>query len=222
MEVTQIAEIAGTSRQTVYAKTRPPEEVYRTETMARALQLVDVKAPQKSDDVITDVVQKKKRKDSLVRPTTIDNGASSQSEISEMLNSVLRWYKMPKVQSDEECGERLELFFNSIMQAGELPSVEKMALALGVTRESVRNWENGIKCSAVRTDMIRRAKEILAAMDAELVSRNKIPQVTYIFRAKNFFGMKDQTDVIVTPNNPLGEAQSADDIAARYAELPDE
>lgn len=200
----EIAQIAGVTKQNVYARTRPPEEVKRTAEKADALQLGDTKALQNTDDVVKDIVQKKKRGDSLIRPSTIDNGTASQSEIGDMLNSVLRWYKMPKVQSDEECAERLELFFDSITQSGELPSVEKMALALGVTRASIWNWENGIKCSAVRTEMIKRAKEILAAMDAELVSRNKIPQVTYIFRAKNFFGMKDQTDVVVTPNNPIG------------------
>ena len=63
--------------------------------------------------------------------------------------------------------------------------------------------------------MIKRAKEILAAMDAELVSRNKIPQVTYIFRAKNFFGMKDQTDVLVTPNNPVGALLPEEELAKR-------
>ena len=50
--------------------------------------------------------------------------------------------------------------------------------------------------------MIKKAKEILASLDAELVSRGKIPQITYIFRAKNFFGMKDVQDYILTPNNP--------------------
>ena len=58
-------------------------------------------------------------------------------------------------------------------------------------------------------------------MDAELVSRGKIPQVTYIFRAKNFFGMKDQTDLVVAPANPLGDISDAETIKDKYAELPE-
>lgn len=216
----EIAQIAGVTKQNVYARTRPPEEVKRTAEKADALQLADVKTPQNTDDVVKDIVQKKKRVNHS--PYTIETGGASSGEITDILNSVLRWQKKEPVKSDEECAERLNEFFSVLAQTGELPTVEKMALALGVTRASLWNWENGIKCSAVRTEMIKRAKEILAAMDAELVSRNKIPQVTYIFRAKNFFGMKDQTDVVVTPNSPLGEARSADDIAAQYAELPDE
>ena len=198
----EIAQIAGVTKQNVYARTRPPEEVKRTAEKADALQLADVKAPQNTDDVVKDIVQKKKRVSHS--PYTIETSSASSGEITDILNSVLRWQKATPVRTDEECATRLELFFNSLAETGELPTVEKMALALGVTRMSLWNWENGVKCSAARTEMIRRAKEILAAMDAELVSRNKIPQVTYIFRAKNFFGMKDQTDVVVTPNNPIG------------------
>ena len=199
----EIAQIAGVTKQNVYARTRPPEEVKRTAEKADALQLGDTKAMQNTDDVVKDIVQKKK-KHVTNNPYTIENGGASSGEITDILNSVLRWQKMKPVKTDDECAERLNEFFEVLAKAGELPSVEKMALALGVTRASLWNWENGIKCSAVRTEMIKRAKEILAAMDAELVSRNKIPQVTYIFRAKNFFGMKDQTDVVVTPNNPIG------------------
>lgn len=138
-------------------------------------------------------------------------------EISGMLNSVMRWYGRKPIKSDEECAERLNEFFHSLAETGELPSTEKMALALGVTRQSIWNWENGDRCSAERTRMIKQAKELLAAMDAELVSRGKIPQVTYIFRAKNFFGMKDQTDVVITPNNPLGENATEEDLRKRIA-----
>ena len=63
--------------------------------------------------------------------------------------------------------------------------------------------------------MIKKAKDILAAIDAELVSTGKIPQVTYIFRAKNFFNMTDQTQVILTPNNPYQSA-SEDELKQKY------
>ena len=66
--------------------------------------------------------------------------------------------------------------------------------------------------------MIKKAKEILAGIDAKLVSMGKIPQVTYIFRAKNFFGMKDQQDVVVTPNNPLGDTVDQKQLEERIAE----
>lgn len=149
-------------------------------------------------------------------PQSLERYATANSEeVSDMLHSVMRWYGRKPVKTDEECAERLNEFFRTLAETGELPSTEKLALALGVTRQSIWNWENGIKASAERTQMIQQAKELLAAMDAELVSRGKIPQVTYIFRAKNFFGMKDQTDVVVTPNNPIGAEVSENELRKR-------
>ena len=176
------------------------------------------KPPDMSDDAIKDLVDKKKKRNNPGDGylTRIEDKATSP-EIKEMLTSVMRWYNKPFVRTDEECAERLEEFFTVLAETGELPSVEKMALALGTVRSTLWNWENGVGCSSTRQAMIKQAKELLAAMDAELVSRNKIPQVTYIFRAKNFFGMKDQTDVIVTPNNPIGAEVPEDELRKRIA-----
>ncbi len=65
--------------------------------------------------------------------------------------------------------------------------------------------------------MIKKAKQIMASMDANLVSENKIPQVTYIFRSKNFYNMRDQAEVVITPNNKL-EGQSIEDVQKKYLE----
>lgn len=63
----------------------------------------------------------------------------------------------------------------------------------------------------------KKGKEILAGIDAKLVSMGKIPQVTYIFRAKNFFGMKDQQDLVVTPAQPLGDSPDQKQLEERIA-----
>ena len=168
--------------------------------------------PPTQDEAIKDIV--KKKRDSL--PQIIENKVAS-ADVQKSLNSVLRWYGREIVKSDDECAERLQEFFKVLAETGELPSVEKMALALGTTRQSLWNWENGNQCSPRRQHMIKQAKEMLAAMDADLVSNNKIPQVTYIFRAKNFFGMKDQTDVVITPNNPVGAEVPEEELRKRIA-----
>lgn len=177
-----------------------------------------------SNEQIVDIVNKKRgAKSASIEATT----SATSEDIKEITSNILYWYGKKLVQSDDECAERLNEFFTRINQTGEIPTVEKMCLALGTVRQVVWQWENGMGCSHARTDMIKKSKEILAAMDAELVSRGKIPQVTYIFRAKNFFGMKDQADIVITPNNPLGELQNEEDLRKRImdnvvVELPDE
>ena len=140
---------------------------------------------------------------------------ATKDEIKSMVSNVLYWYKRDLVKTDEECAERLNEFFDRINETGEIPTVEKMCLALGTVRQTVWDWENGSKGTA-RADMIKKAKEILAGIDAELVSRGKIPQVTYIFRAKNFFGLVDQSQVVLTPNNPIGKSTGQKELAADY------
>lgn len=146
----------------------------------------------------------------------------SPDDARRILSEVVAWTKMPKVQSDEECEERIEYFFEKCAQNGERPTVEKMCLALGTYRDQVWDWENGRGCSAARRDVIKRAKAVLAAYDAGLAITGKINPVPYIFRAKNFYGMKDEQEVVLTPNNPLGGAQDENEIAKKYAALPED
>ncbi len=158
--------------------------------------------------------QVSKRKGS--NPSVEKTMTATKEEISDILKNSLYWRGHKKVESDEECAERLNEFFSHCAATGEIPTVEKMCLALGYTRMTVWYWEQG-RLGNARKEMISMAKEILASIDAELVSRNKIPQITYIFRAKNFFGLSDKTEVVVTPNNPLEANVSPEELRARYA-----
>ena len=64
--------------------------------------------------------------------------------------------------------------------------------------------------------------EVLSAYDAGLAIEGKMNPVPYIFRAKNYYGLKDQTDVVVTSNNPLGDTIDAEVLEKKYQELPEE
>ena len=49
----------------------------------------------------------------------------------------------------------------------------------------------------------------------------KVNPVTGIFWQKNYDGLKDQQEVVLTPNNPLGEAQNAEQLKQKYLESAD-
>ena len=171
--------------------------------------------------------RKRERKDgtpdkpSIARPrgsksaSLTANLNSSNEDVSRIIMESYRFFERKIVKTDEECAERLNEYFQDCAEHGRIPTVEDMSLALGTTRKTVWEWEQGLM-GAERSNMIRKAKEILAGIDAKLVSEGRIPQVTYIFRAKNFFGMKDQQDVIITPNNPLGEAEDPKQLEQKY------
>lgn len=143
-----------------------------------------------------------------------DPGLTQKTEeMKYIIKANIRHLKQEPVRTVDECIDRLDDFFMELARRGELPTVEKMALALGTTRQTLWQWENGAK-GEEWARVILRAKDILAAIDAELVNRWKIPQVVYMFRAKNYFGMKDQQDVVVRPASPFGE-HSIEDVQAR-------
>lgn len=136
-------------------------------------------------------------------PSTI-SGAKSE-DISRCINNCLMFYGLPIVKSDEECRERLAQFFDTCGQTGQLPTVEKMVMCLGTVKQVVWQWENGKGCSQTRADLIKKAKEFIASFESEMVTEGKINPVVYIFRAKNYFGMKDQQEHVIKPEAPLGD-----------------
>ena len=126
-----------------------------------------------------------------------------------------------KVSSDEEMCDRLNWFFSECARTQQIPNIEKLSNALGYHRNTLLDWENGNTggFSPYTKDIIKQAKQILASIDAELAQEGKTQPVVYMFRAKNFYGMKDQQDVVLTPNSG-GDYQDPKTIEAKYKELP--
>ena len=130
-------------------------------------------------------------------------GAKAE-DISRCIKNCMTFYGLPIVQDDEECRQRLEWFFDTCGRTGQLPTVEKMVMSLGAVKSTVWEWEQGNGCSSARANLIKKAKEFIASFESEMVTEGKINPVVYIFRAKNYFGMKDQQDVVLKPESPLG------------------
>jgi hypothetical protein len=150
-------------------------------------------------------------------PSTV-KGAKAD-DVRRIGKSLLKWYKMEKAVTDEEIRERLERYFVETLEAGEIPTVEEMCLALGYARHTIWRWEVGEEGSTpARRNLIKKAKEFLASFDAKMVQEGKINPVTYIFRAKNYFGLQDKQEYVLTPNNPLGDHANPDDIRKRLEE----
>jgi hypothetical protein len=144
------------------------------------------------------------------------NTSAKADDIRRIGATLLRWYNMEKAVTDDEIRERLEMYFVTTLEAGEIPTVEEMSLALGYDRATIWKWENGGEGSTpVRRNLIKKAKEFLASFDAKLVQENKVNPVTYIFRARNYFGLKDEVEYVLKPETPLGDAKDPNEIQQR-------
>lgn len=141
---------------------------------------------------------------------------ASREEVKRIMQEHLYWYNRTCVKTDDECADRTAEFFERVATTGETPTWEKYCLALGTVRDVVFRWERG-DLGVPRSNIIKKAKEIIAAYDARMVTEGKIPQVVYIFRSKNYYGLADKSEVVLTPNTDLEGASKAE-LEQKYLE----
>lgn len=140
--------------------------------------------------------------------------------VSQLLNEALAEYRQPRVKSDEELAQRIDDYFRRCAERGQVPTVEEMGLSTGYSLSTVADWESGRNkgFTTQTSQIIKKAKGYLQTFDAKLVIAGKMNFLAYCFRAKNYYGMRDQQEVVLTPNNALGEAASAEDLRKKYLE----
>lgn len=93
--------------------------------------------------------------------------------------------------------------------------------AIGITKEQAWGWENVTKGNPLRTDFIKKVRQICGLYREGLMQDGKINPVTGIFWQKNYDGMKDQSEVVLTPNNPLGDSKDTEALKQKYLEAAD-
>ena len=140
------------------------------------------------------------------------------------IRNMMEFYMQEPVTTDEQLCERLAWFFTRCFESGQLITFEKMCLSLGYTKSWVSDILSGknIGFSHETANILKKAREFIASCDGELALQSKIQPVVYMFRAKNFYGMTDKQEMVVTPNNPLGDYQDQSTIEAKYNQLPDD
>ena len=158
------------------------------------------------------VTENRKRKPHGTNPSL---QAVELSAVQKAVSNVSPLMKCQKVDPSkpQEVQKRLEDYFNHCQNASVIPSIESMSLYLGVTRKTLWRWANGNDCPFETSNIVRRAKDILSAIDAELVLTGKINPVSYIFRSKNFYEMQDAVQIQTAESEPV---RDIDEIASRY------
>ena len=154
----------------------------------------------------------------------IEQDDEKRAFMAKCIENNLAFFNMglEPVKTDDELAERLNFFFTVCAETQQLPTVEKMANCLGYHRSTLYDWESK-KTGGLgdyTSDIIKKAKQILASMDAELAAEGKIQPVVYMFRSKNFYGMSDSQELVVTPNGQRLSDSDYQDLADRYKQLP--
>ncbi len=141
---------------------------------------------------------------------------------TKFLAHALQILKMPKIDTSDaaQVEKRLEEYFTLCATNDMRPNVPSMALSLGIDRRTLWKWANGDgkgKNSEIR-DTIKRAYALLNILIEEYMQTGKINPVSGIFLMKNNFGYADKQEVVLTPNNPLEDQTSNEELEQRYLE----
>lgn len=122
-----------------------------------------------------------------------------------------------KPDNPQELADRFSDYFQLCLQYGRIPTVEGLAMVSGYSRSSFFEINKGT-FKTEYMDIVKKAKDYIATFDAELASSGKIPSPVYIFRSKNYLGMKDTQDVQITPNVNQDIPENADEIIKKLPE----
>jgi hypothetical protein len=91
--------------------------------------------------------------------------------------------------------------------------------AIGINKDNVYDWTVRREANPARADFLKRVQKVCAMYREGLMEDGKVNPVTGIFWQKNYDGMKDQQEVVLTPNtNPLGEQKDAEALQQKYLE----
>ena len=127
--------------------------------------------------------------------------------MSAMIVNALELSKMGKVDmhNPEAVERRVDEAFIYMIQHDMKPTIESVALAFGTNRTTMWRWKEGVETDIPEAsrNAIKRAYTLTNQLLTQTMVDGKINPIPAIFLLKNNHGYKDQTDVVVTPNNPL-------------------
>lgn len=146
-------------------------------------------------------------------------------DVRAALSTVVRWYDagLSKAVTLQDWVDRTRLFFSTCLDEGERPTWEKYCLCVGYPRQMVWDFAHGNRgISPEISDVIKRAKDYCAAFDAEMVSAGKMRDAPYIFRAVNYYGLKQAQDITIEARPQRITEETAEEVAAKWAALPED
>ena len=116
--------------------------------------------------------------------------------------------------------EYLSICVDSDMRVGN----QACYFALGLNHNDIWEWScgNGRGKDQRYQEFAKKVQQICATYREGLMQDSKVNPVTGIFWQKNYDGLKDQHEMVMVPQNPLGPEKDAKEIEARYRALPDD
>lgn len=131
------------------------------------------------------------------------------------------WCRMlPEIDTTDpvQVENRINEYIQHCIEFDIKPTTATCALAIGVSRQTFNNWGRGRYRKDTHFASIKKAYDFMGSLMEEYMVNGKINPVTGIFLMKNNNGYSDQQEVVLTPNNPLGDSTPPEDLQEKYLE----
>ena len=176
-----------------------------------------------SDDQVTDIVKKKRKRPDRTEALTPHY---EPGEMSTMIMNSINLSSMGDVDmyEPEQVEQRIKQYLSYCIDHDMKPTVESMALAFNTNRTQLWKWKEGVESNLPERsrNAIKKGYSIMNQLLSQTMADGKINPVAAIFLLKNNHAYRDQTDVVVTPNNPY-QATSDEELKGKYlTDIPDE
>ena len=141
-----------------------------------------------------------------------------QALIRKFVSEIQRNNQKRLVTNDHELAQRIADYYNECAETGTVPCIEEMYLSTGFSisecEDMAHRRTQGFSTNTWR--IIQKGRDFQRVFDAKLMLAGKINVTAYIFRAKNYYGMRDQYDVVTTPHDPMGETKTRQQLVEQY------
>lgn len=124
------------------------------------------------------------------------------------------------ISDPQQVERRIKDYFEYCLENDRKPNVKGLGNWIGVDASTVNSWKRGEYRAETHSPLIKKAIDVLEELWLDYMLNGKVNPGSGIFIGKNLFGYKDVQDVVLTPNQPLNGGVSAEEVAAKYAELP--
>lgn len=167
-----------------------------------------------ADYPMSDAKERKLQKamDRIENPKTGDYGQMpptvyevEPNSTADILYKMKILYDQPRAKTEEEIAERLNwYFFDYCMNYQMKPTIDGCTLALGISREAFNNWEHG-ESGSFKLDTAKKCKVLVKTFMEAATMEGKLNPIVWMFYGKNYFGMVDKQEMVLTPNRSEGD-----------------
>lgn len=119
----------------------------------------------------------------------------------------------------ETAKERTQEYLIACSERQLIPTMEGWAIALGIGRTTLYKWfnESNVRQCKEFNEFIMIARDAIMSVMSQSAFQKNIDTVWSIFYGKNFYGMSDKTEIMVTPpTSPFGESASPEELQQKY------